>query len=103
MFEGINLTTLTPSALLGIGILLVFLGRLVPYRSHRETVEEAERWRKAYEAEREARNVANSQTIELLEVARTSKSILVALYDATERIRGPGGQGDVVSSTQEGR
>lgn len=103
MFEGIDAATLTPAAIVCIGILMVFSGLLVPYRSHRETVREAERWRLAYEAERDARAKSDAQTTELLEVTKTTRNILVALSGTAERLRGPGGT-DVVQTTpsQEG-
>lgn len=100
MIEGIDASTLTPSVLLGIFVLLIFLGVLVPYRSHRETVSEAERWRKAYESEREARALSDAQTTELLEVTKTTRNLLVALHGTAEKIRGSGGTDEMVPTTQ---
>lgn len=42
---GIPLTVLTPSALLGLCVLLVLTGRLVPRRTYDDKVHEANEWR----------------------------------------------------------
>lgn len=42
---GIPLATLTPSALLGICILAIITGRLVPRRTYDDKVHEANEWR----------------------------------------------------------
>jgi hypothetical protein len=83
MIEGISLVQLTPPALLGLCILFIITGRLVPRFFYNEKVKSAERWRAAYEAERQARMLSDSQTRELLEVAKTSKQFLSALVEST--------------------
>lgn len=80
MLDGIPISTLTPPALLGIVVLLVILGRLVPWYIHKEKIKEAERWRLAYEAERDARVISDAQTVELLELAKTTHNIIVAMF-----------------------
>lgn len=46
----------------------------------KDKAEEAERWRLAYETEREARALSNRQTIELLDVTKLTNSIVVAAF-----------------------
>lgn len=94
---GLTPADLTPTVLYGLGFLFLMLGWLVPYRTHREKKEEAERWRLAYEKERDARAKSDSQTIELLEFAKTDHSLIVALFEASERAKLPGGT-NVVST-----
>lgn len=90
MFEELTLSTVSTSTLLGFAIILILTGLLVPRRSLRDKQMEAERWREAYEAERTARAIADAQTSELLEVARTTHSIVVAMAQASTRIRESG-------------
>lgn len=87
MLDGIPLSTLTPSFLLGLAVLMVFLGWIVPKRTLTRADEEAARWRKAYEAEREARATSDAQTVELLEVAKSSHDFLAAMYGTAQQIR----------------
>jgi hypothetical protein len=79
MLDGISVANLTPAALLGIAILMLFLGRLIPSSLHREKVEECDRWRMAYESEREAKRISDAQTAELLELAKTTHALISAI------------------------
>lgn len=93
MLDGIpiaTLTALTPPALLGIAVLMLMLGRLVPRATLTDKIAEAEKWRLAYEAERKARVTSDAQTVELLELAKTTHSLLVAIFGTAERKRPPG-------------
>jgi len=83
MFEGIPLVSLTPSVLLGITVLMILLGKLRTNTSYQEKVKESDTWRKAYEAEREARATSDKQTGELLELAKTTHDILIAVFQST--------------------
>ena len=98
MLEGIPFERLTAPTLLGIAVLLIFLGRLVPRSFYKDKVAEAEKWRLAYETEREARATSDAQTAELLELAQTSHQLLVAMFGASEHRRAGGA--DVVQATQ---
>ena len=84
MLDGIPLLDLTPSVLLGIVVLFVILGRLVPRATLVDKAAEAERWRLAYEAERQARTLADAQTTELLEVAKATHGILDAIVNEAD-------------------
>lgn len=80
MINGIPIAGLTAPTILGLGILLVLFGRLIPQPMYKEKAAEAERWRQAYEVERTARAAADAQTAELLEVARTTHNIVAAVF-----------------------
>lgn len=95
MVEGLPLVGLTAPTLLGLTILLLLTGRIVPRATLMEKSEEAERWRKAYEAEREARATSDAQTAELLEVAKTTHNIIAALFGNSMRIRKSGASDDL--------
>lgn len=96
MWDGISLTSLTPAALVGLTVVLLLLGRLVPRRTLQDKAEDAKTWRLAYEAEREARAIADAHAREFLEVAKSTHAIVAALFDTVERAREGGA--DVVRS-----
>lgn len=81
MLEGIPIVGLTAPGLLGIFVLLMFLGKIVPRATLLDKQKEADQWREAYEAEREARASSDAQTVELLEVSKTTHTISVAMFD----------------------
>lgn len=82
MLEGVPLVGLTAPGLLGLAILLLLTGRIVPRSTLMDKIAEANQWRLAYEAEREARATSDAQTSELLEVSKTTHTITVAMFDA---------------------
>jgi hypothetical protein len=105
MLDGIPIAALTAPTLLGFAVLMLLLGKIVPRATLVDKAEEAERWRKAYEAEREARVISDAQTAELLELAKTTHNILVAMFGTTERVRVSAtieseGASDVVPTTK---
>ena len=95
MLDGISVSNLTPAVLIGIAVLMLLLGWLVPRRTLRDVQNESARWHRAYDLEREARVTSVAQTAELLELGKTSHAILVALFGTTERLR-QSGEADVV-------
>ena len=97
MFEGIPVANLTASGLLSITVLLILLGRLKPKSDVDRADAAAEKWRLAYEAEREARAISDAQTTELLELAKTTHDIVYATFNPPGRIHQSGGA-DVVSA-----
>lgn len=99
MLDGIPIANLTPPVLLGIAVLLMLFGRIVPRSTLQDKIEEAERWRQAYEAEKEARVTSDAQTAELLELAKTTHNVIVAMFSTTERMRQSGGA-DAVPTTK---
>lgn len=84
MLDGIPMSDLTASALVGIAVLLIFTGRLVPKNVWQEKSSEADRWRSAYEIEREARAASEEHNTELLELAKTTHAIVVAAFKPTK-------------------
>jgi len=78
MLDGIHVIDLTPSVLLGVTVLLLLTGRLIPRVTLNDKAAESERWREAYEKEREARAASDAQTQELLEVAHLTHAIINA-------------------------
>ena len=82
MLEGIPVVGLTAPGLLGLFVLLMFLGKIVPRSTLLDKQKEADQWREAYEAEREARASSDAQTVELLEVSKTTHAISMAMFDA---------------------
>lgn len=99
MFDGIPLSTLTPAALLGLTVLFILLGRLVPRSTLMEHIKEKEAWKKAYETSEKARVASDAQSAQLLELAKTTHSIVYALFGSAERARQSGGAEDVVHQT----
>jgi hypothetical protein len=87
MLDGISIIGLTPTGLLLIAVLMVFTGRLVPRSTLEDKKTEANQWRQAYEAERDARTASDAQTRELLEVAKTSKQFLEGVHAYSETIK----------------
>jgi len=68
---GLEFADVSASVILGFCVILILTGRLIPRTTHQEKVNEAERWRSAYEVEREARSAAEAQTQELIERTRS--------------------------------
>lgn len=92
MFEGFALLDFTPSVLLGVTVLLLLTGRLVPRVTLQDKSTEAERWHQAYEKSEEARRLSDAQTKELLEVAHLTHAIINAWTSEIGRpIQTPGG------------
>ena len=69
-FGGITFADLTSSTLLAAVVILILLGRLVPQSILQDKIQERDRWREAYESEREARAVAEAQSQELIDRTR---------------------------------
>jgi hypothetical protein len=82
---GLPIVGLTAPALLGIMVLFFMLGRIVPRVTLLDKQRECDRWREAYEVERDARATANRQTIELLEVVKTNHAIITAIFQNIEQ------------------
>lgn len=100
--DGIPIGDLTAPGLLGVAVLMILFGVLVPRRTLLDKSKEAENWRNAYEKEREARATSDAQTAELLEVTKTTYNIVFALFGTTERMRHAdesGGTSSVVPTT----
>lgn len=102
MLEGMPLADLTAPTLLGVAVLLLLFGKLVPRATLMDKKEEAQRWREAYEKEREGRALSEAQSAELLELSKTTYNVIVAMFETAERIRNTDeGAPRVASSSSE--
>lgn len=99
MLFDVPVSVLSASALLALTVLMLLSGRIVPRSTLQDKVAETERWRQAYETEREARNISDAQTAELLEVARTTRAMIAAMASTSEQLR-RGGTGAIQQETQ---
>lgn len=97
MIAGIPVVGLTAPALVGIFVLLVFTGMLIPRRIYQDKSNESDRWRTAFETEREARMTSDKQTSELLEGQKSSHAVLVAIFKNSEKLLESRGSRDVAS------
>lgn len=95
LFESVPLVGLTAPALLGIAVLLMLTGRIVPRSTLKDKDVEVARWQLAYETEREARIVSDNQTTKLLFAMETNRDVLQALLQALNAEPGSGGLSDV--------
>lgn len=93
---GIPLGSLAPPALLGLVVIYFLMGKIVPRSALDDKQLETDRWRAAYEAERDSRKMAEAQTVELLELAKTTNAILVTTF-------GPGGPLSTTGHRESGR
>lgn len=81
MLQGLPVETLSsPAALLGLAIFMIFMGILIPRRFYKEVCDERDRWREAYEVQRERADKSDAQTAELLEVTKTTHAFIVAIF-----------------------
>lgn len=95
MLFGVPVADLTAPTLLGVAILLILFGRLVPKPYLVDKQKECDKWREAYELERVARAISNEQTEKLLEVALATRDIVVETFGSGGPLRN-GGEADVV-------
>ncbi len=79
---GFNPTDAGAVALLTLVVLLVLTGRLVPRRTHEDTIADRDNWRAAYLESEKARRAEHEQVEELLEMAKLGGHILTALPHA---------------------
>lgn len=98
MIYGIPVKELTAPALLGITILFILTGLLTPRRTYKDKSEECERWRLAFETEREARMTSDGQTAQLLEGQKAQHAMIVAIFENSKNIRESGGHEHNVAS-----
>lgn len=71
--------SLTLGGLLGLAVLAVLAGWLVPRRTLTDQQRQAEHWRTAYENSEKARAEQADQIRELSELARTTNAMIAAL------------------------
>ncbi|GED89317.1 hypothetical protein [Streptomyces sp. 6-11-2] len=76
---GAGWATVGTTGLLGLAVLLVLTGKLVPRRLYLDMRQERDTWRQAHTESEKARQVAQQQVGELLELSRTAGHILTSL------------------------
>jgi hypothetical protein len=76
---GVPVAGLTAPVLLGIGILLILTGRLVPRRTYDDALRDRDRWQQAHSVSEEARLTQTKQLDAVLEVGETVKQVMLAL------------------------
>lgn len=101
MFEGVPVAGLTAPALLGIFFLLMFFGKIVPRSTLEDKIKEAENWRQTAEKAMEGRDTSNDQTAELLELARTSNTVLLAVFGARQQRIYEAGEADALPTAEK--
>lgn len=84
--SGIPLDSLTPAALLGLAILLLLLGRLVPRRTYEDLKNDRDRWQVAHQESEAARQEMAMQMRELLETGRTTEALLRSIAGQQPRV-----------------
>lgn len=81
------LGTLTPAGLLGLVIILIALGKLVPRRTLEDTINDRNEWRTAHQVSEQARVELQQQVQELLEHSRATDAFLRAIPLGLTRAR----------------
>lgn len=76
---GINPGDAGAVALLVLVVLLILTGRLIPRRTHEDTLADRDNWRRAFLESEAARKVEHEQVEELLDMAKLGGHILTAL------------------------
>ncbi|MFB7461319.1 hypothetical protein [Streptomyces sp. NPDC056188] len=76
---GAGWATVGTTGLLGLAVLLVLTGKLVPRRLYLDMKQERDLWRQAHTESEKGRVEAQRQSGELLELSRTAGHILTSL------------------------
>lgn len=92
MFLGIPIETLTASSLLGIAVLMILSGRLVPRRVYQDKADDCKQWQLAFELQRERADKSDAQTELLLEQGKTTHALITAVFSNSSAIRQAGEQ-----------
>lgn len=101
MLEGIPVGELTPPVLLGITVLMILSGRLVPRRVYKDKADESNRWQLAFEIQRERSDKQDVQIDLLLEQGKATYAFITAVFSNSAAIREAGEQ-NVAFQTREG-
>lgn len=92
MFEGIPIETLTVRGLLGLGVLMLMFGYLVPRWVYKDKAEESTRWQLAFEKQRERADKSDAQVEQMLEQGKTTHALITAIFSNSTAIREAGEQ-----------
>lgn len=91
---GVPVGSIGATGILGIVVLLVLMGKLVPRRSLEDTLKERDDWRAAHGVSEEARIELQQQVGELLQLSRLTTTFIQTIPLGVLRSREEGG-GDV--------
>ena len=94
MIGDIPITGLTAPGILGLAVILLLTGYIVPRKYLVDKETEILRWKKAYETEREARIVSDSQTGQLLVAIEANRDLMSALLTVVKPEARSGGSSD---------
>jgi hypothetical protein len=92
MFMGIPVSTIGATGLLAITVLMILSGQLIPRRVYKDKSDESDRWRTAYEVQREISIKSSAQTELLLEQGKTTHALITAIFSNSTAIRESGEQ-----------
>lgn len=76
MIGGFAVSDLTAGALLGVCVILILTGRIVPRSVLKDKDREAQQWHAAFTVEREARMEADFQARELISLAQSTHKLV---------------------------
>jgi hypothetical protein len=79
VIDGISTASLTAASLLGITVLLILTGMLVPRRILKDAYRDRDEWKAAFHLSEWSRLEQSDQVGELLEHAKTADALLRAL------------------------
>lgn len=78
------LTDFGPTVLLGVVVLLILSGKLIPRRNLDDTRADAEKWRRAYENAERARVEGSRQRSAMIDLLDFHTKLLQSIRDAAE-------------------
>lgn len=86
MIYGVTAKDLSLSVIILIAILMILTGAIIPRWVYKQKDIESERWRAAYETEREARATSDAQTSRLLEGQNAMTKLMTAIFENSEKM-----------------
>lgn len=84
MFDGLPIGDYGPEAILGIGVLCIIFGLLVPRKTYLDAQHDRDMWRAAHMISEQARAEGAAQVDELLEHARTTDAFIRSIERASK-------------------
>ena len=80
MLDGLPIVNISAGTLVGLTVLMILTGRLVPRRTHDDALKDRDAWRSVAEAR-------GDQIQELLSLTRATHALLTAVPHAAARVR----------------
>lgn len=100
MIYGVTAKDLSLSVIVLLAVFMILTGAILPRWVYKQKDIESERWRQAYETEREARTTSDAQTSRLLEGQKSMTKLISAIFENSEKILAKSGgrnENDVAS------